>query len=403
LNNSADIIDNILNKKYYSWIPTLGLTLDPMKFTSEIRFDPYNKTKIIDISEENSSVKKFKIATISFDDTLDNKQKKDLEFFTFNISFLHDNKIEKGNIKAVINNNENEFLLNAKFKILDTGFIEIIITEFIYTSKELLDADYFINILYTIIKLTKHEDAHHQQKVDDIMGVYLDDKIDSSTYKIKLLERQIQYLKKIENFIKRDLDRTKFGFDYGNIETSILIDKSARFEGFVSYFNAYLTKLQESDFTNARKSKDEYKETVNAIKLSVNSLKSRIESGKNNYKFSTILTTGVAITISASILMTNFIKIDKVSPTFEILLIPILLGILVIILAYGKDIYYTIANKPYSQEIKYAIPLKRYYPKDYKKLVDWKTKLLIWIINNGTFLSFIIGGIFIFYHIGTSS
>jgi hypothetical protein len=283
-------------------------------------------------------------------------------------------------IMTVTGVDEDKSKVEGSFNIDKKGFIDISIKNIIHTDSNPLTIEdsFFHRILYTIMKILIHHDAHHQQKVDNVVGIF-----DGNTnYKIIILENMINYLKTIETIIKNSFDNTTFGYDY--LESSKILDLCARFEGFVAYIYSYMNIIGLCTTC-----KTKYINKINPILMSTKSFKSRIEAGKNSNQFEKIIGTGFAKMISSSILLINITKETEntlVLTKFEFFSIIVLFTSIAAGFIYFRtlSLYYILFNmSDISKQIKYAISLKKHSKQVYKEKVPIKVKILINILEYG--------------------
>jgi hypothetical protein len=306
----------IEGKEFYSYIPLLNTRLSFQYRTGVIKYS-YQKPVSPVYKKIDEVTYDVEISGLNLSDTL-TKSKKD-RLPVFNLQFRNNPKNDEivGDFCMQVedDNSEEPYMkVEATFNIKTNGFMSFKITsikekklEYDFQKNKENDKPNFYNIeyvIFTIIKLIKHQDAHHPQKLDDVMFVFDTEE----NLELKILDRLINYTKKIERKIK-----TEINLEY---KQNSLLKLCIAVEGFNAYIHAYYNILLA---TRIDKNASAIIEQINcrmqsleSILLSVNVFKQKINANINSLKTrSTNIHIAIVLFISLGILFSNFIKRDE--------------------------------------------------------------------------------------------
>jgi len=254
--------NSVTPKRIYSWIPNLSSKINFDYITNEIVYD--DDSQSITITETHSNIKKFKMSSRS---SSDNLSKKKLGLF-----YVSEGTLEKdadtGDITGIyreyypeeVKNAENipenkVEIVNAKFTISESGFIEIY--DFIWNysdeyftgedqeSQELFVSGYKNRQLgiYNNIKNVLHKDVHHKTKEDVSIKVYED----KDTYKECILQQLVMSIKSLERKIKDD--------DAIRYKLNLFHKKLKQTEGYKAYLETYCIILCDEAYMKRKEAK----------------------------------------------------------------------------------------------------------------------------------------------------
>ena len=405
--NSQHSFEQHIGKTYFSWIPTLASELVYGRFTKVIKFN--NQDDILVKYSYQNDITTAIIDGIELHDTLDSSKKNNLLLYHFKLEMKKsdDNEyiIKNGIIQTTLKSIDHQtFFIQSSFSITKTGFIKFEIENINYKSEHPFQYSSIPSTIYTAIKLIIHEDAHHQQKVDDIVGVFKYNESSVKDSKIKILRNLTMYLKKIEKKVKLDIDNSKF--NKKNPKYMRLLNICGRAHGFIAYISSYINKLKFTETFSAEEEKEItlYQNDSKAILDSINSFKQRLDNSSRANSLTTSLTTGIAVLFSSGILLSNLTNslnyFDNIS--FSIFLSFILIcGILAGSTIYiNENIYeFSMKKSELFQQVKYGFAFRNKYKDEYNQNVNVVVKSTIFILSNINFILFLLFVLFTYIFI----
>jgi len=352
------------SRTFYSWIPNLTGSLN-FEYISDNIVQDDDEYKLYQYVE-SATVKYFLYKSINFSDAVDKgkkgsprniickmiKEESSLtgEYFEFvpkikkpnpnesSLKLIYDN-FEKNGIK------ENDLLsfdpdLYATFDIQLNGKIAITLN----TINLILDdkgkpLSNIPLITYRAIKYILHKDIFHSEEDDNIIGVY------SSEEQLKenILNNMLKYIKSYERLLK---DNIKIYKDMNWVRQdfyNLLINKVEGILSYMSSFNYIIEKDSSKDY--------EYKVTL--AKNVLDSMKSMIKELNNEFLSivakKDILTYGIALLVSMSLLTTGLLKSDlKPIDNFAYYIVAFSLTVLITVFVFKQ---YTISRVAFNRFI----------------------------------------------------
>lgn len=355
-----------LPKTFYSWIPNLTGSLN-FEYISDNIVQDDDEYKLYQYVE-SATVKCFLYRNMNFSDAVDEDRKglsRNIickitkeessfagEYFEFvsktnrpnpnaaSLNFIYDN-FEKDGIK----NDLLRFLLYfepdlcATFKIKLNGEIAITLKKINFT----LDDDNLLSnislITYRAIKYILHKDIFHSEEDDNIIGVYFSEE----QLKENILNNMLKYIKSYERLLK---DNIKICEDMNWVRQDFYNSLVNKVEGILLYMSSFNHIIEKDSFKNY-----EYKVTL--AKNILDSMKSMIKGLNNRFlpivAKKDILTYGIALLISMSILTTGLLKSDlKPIDSFAYYIVTFSLTVFITVFVFKQ---YTISRVAFNRFI----------------------------------------------------
>ncbi len=355
-----------LPKTFYSWIPNLTGSLN-FEYISDNIVQDDDEYKLYQYVE-SATVKYFLYRNMNFSDAVDEDRKglsRNIickitkeessfagEYFEFvsktnrpnpnaaSLNFIYDN-FEKDGIK----NDLLRFLLYfepdlcATFKIKLNGEIAITLKKINFT----LDDDNLLSnislITYRAIKYILHKDIFHSEEDDNIIGVYFSEE----QLKENILNNMLKYIKSYERLLK---DNIKISEDMNWVRQNFYNSLINKVEGILLYMSSFNHIIEKDSFKNY-----EYKVTL--AKNILDSMKSMIKELNNRFLLivakKDILTYGIALLISMSILTTGLLKSDlKPIDSFAYYIVTFSLTVFITVFVFKQ---YTISRVAFNRFI----------------------------------------------------
>ena len=351
-----------LPKTFYSWIPNLTGSLN-FEYISDNIVQDDDEYKLYQYVE-SATVKYFLYRNMNFSDAVDEDRKglsRNIickitkeessfagEYFEFvsktnrpnpnaaSLNFIYDN-FEKDGIKNDLLNFEPD--LYATFNIKLNGEIAITLEQINFT----LDNDNLLSnislITYRAIKYILHKDIFHSEEDDNIIGVYFSEE----QLKENILNNMLKYIKSYERLLK---DNIKISEDMNWVRQNFYNSLINKVEGILLYMSSFNHIIEKDSFKNY-----EYKVTL--AKNILDSMKSMIKGLNNRFlpivAKKDILTYGIALLISMSILTTGLLKSDlKPIDSFAYYIVTFSLTVFITVFVFKQ---YTISRVAFNRFI----------------------------------------------------
>lgn len=351
-----------LPKTFYSWIPNLTGSLN-FEYISDNIVQDDDEYKLYQYVE-SATVKYFLYRNMNFSDAVDEDRKglsRNIickitkeessfagEYFEFvsktnrpnpnaaSLNFIYDN-FEKDGIKNDLLNFEPD--LYATFNIKLNGKIAITLKQINFT----LDDDNLLSnislITYRAIKYILHKDIFHSEEDDNIIGVYFSEE----QLKENILNNMLKYIKSYERLLK---DNIKISEDMNWVRQNFYNSLINKVEGILLYMSSFNHIIEKDSFKNY-----EYKVTL--AKNILDSMKSMIKGLNNRFlpivAKKDILTYGIALLISMSILTTGLLKSDlKPIDSFAYYIVTFSLTVFITVFVFKQ---YTISRVAFNRFI----------------------------------------------------